>query len=238
MDAKRFKETYLKWSKAVIITAACLLNAIVLCDHFLGFDFSKNMYMMSFISTGVVLAFLSISWISVLNLESRFLRAWHTNVIDDADEITLESIAECVRKEGYAPEIDQENNAVQFKIQGEPHRITYADSRFCMYKSYVVLEEKTDIDLLKKAILSAEENVFGLKVFYREYEDGRKGIIFQFSSLFASNAELNKHFSRCLSILDKGIAFHREKYDEYHDSAQKELSGMTCREHPEHRNLS
>ena len=98
--------------------------------------------------------------------------------------------------------------------------------------------EKTDIDILKKAILSAEENVFGLKVFYREYEDGRNGIIFQFSSLFASNDELNKHFSRCLSILDKGIAFHREKYDEYHDSAQKELSGMTCTEHPEHRNLS
>ena len=46
MDAKKFKETYLQWSKVVIIAVAFILNAIVMCDHFLGFDFSKNMYMM------------------------------------------------------------------------------------------------------------------------------------------------------------------------------------------------
>lgn len=42
MDAKKFKETYLQWSKVVIIAVAFILNAIVMCDHFLGFDFSKN----------------------------------------------------------------------------------------------------------------------------------------------------------------------------------------------------
>ena len=238
MNAKKFKETYLKWSKVVLICMVCILYAVFLCDHFLGFDFSRNMYMMSFIATGCVLALLSMSWISVLNLENRFLRAWHTNVIDEEDEVTLDSIAECVRKEGYTPEIDTLNKAVLFKIQGEPHRITFDDSRFCMYKTYVVLEEKTDIEHLKRAILSAEENVFGLKVFYREYEDGEKGIIFQFSSLFSSEAELKKHFTKCLSILNKGIAFHREKYAEYYDSAQKELLGMLGKEDTEHRNLS
>ena len=86
MDAKKFKETYLQWSKAVIIATTLILNAIVLCDHFLGFDFSKNMYMMCFISTGIVLAFLSITWISVLNLEGRFLSKWNTSVIDDEEE--------------------------------------------------------------------------------------------------------------------------------------------------------
>ena len=40
MDAKKFKETYLQWSKVVIIAVAFILNAIVMCDHFLGFDFS------------------------------------------------------------------------------------------------------------------------------------------------------------------------------------------------------
>ena len=95
MNAKKFKETYLKWSKVVLICMVCILYAVFLCDHFLGFDFSRNMYMMSFIATGCVLAFLSMSWISVLNLENRFLRAWHTNVIDEEDEVTLDSIAEC-----------------------------------------------------------------------------------------------------------------------------------------------
>ena len=86
MDAKKFKETYLQWSKAVIISVAFILNAIVMCDYFLGFDFSKNMYMMCFIATGFVLAILSITWISVLNLEGRFLRKWNTRVIDE-DEL-------------------------------------------------------------------------------------------------------------------------------------------------------
>lgn len=86
MDAKKFKETYLHWSKAVMISVAFILNAIVLCDYFLGFDFSKNMYMMSFIATGCLLALLSISWISVLNLEGRFLRKWNTSVIDEGEE--------------------------------------------------------------------------------------------------------------------------------------------------------
>lgn len=86
MDAKKFKETYLQWSKAVIISVSFILNAIVACDYFLGFDFSKNMYMMCFISTGFLLAFLSITWISVLNLEGRFLSKWNTRVIDE-DEL-------------------------------------------------------------------------------------------------------------------------------------------------------
>lgn len=86
MDAKKFKETYLQWSKAVIISVAFILNAIVACDYFLGFDFSKNMYMMCFIATGCLLALLSISWISVLNLECRFLSKWNTRVIDE-DEL-------------------------------------------------------------------------------------------------------------------------------------------------------
>ena len=86
MDVKKFKETYLQWSKAVIISVAFILNAIVMCDYLLGFDFSKNMYMMCFIATGFVLAFLSITWISVLNLEGRFLSKWNTRVIDE-DEL-------------------------------------------------------------------------------------------------------------------------------------------------------
>lgn len=86
MDAKKFKEIYLQWSKAVIISVAFILNAIVACDYFLGFDFSKNMYMMCFIATGCLLALLSISWISVLNLECRFLSKWNTRVIDE-DEL-------------------------------------------------------------------------------------------------------------------------------------------------------
>ena len=214
MDAKRFKETYLKWSKAVIITAACLINAIVLCDHFLGFDFSKNMYMMSFISTGLVLAFLSMSWISALNLESRFLNCKVERVIDQFDEdITLSDIADCIKKEGYTPDIKENDNSVLFRIQGELYRVHYQDCRFSLYKYYHV-GEKTDVELLKEAIVPTEEQVFGMKVFLTSKDNESATIIFQFSSLFKSVKELQVHFPRCLSILNNGIAFHCERYAE------------------------
>lgn len=212
MDAKKFKETYLQWSKVVIIAVAFILNAIVMCDHFLGFDFSKNMYMMCFISTGFVLAFLSITWISVLNLEGRFMKSWSTRVIDE--EITLQDIADCVKNEGYLPEIDEENHAVVFKIQGEIHRITFNESRFCLYKHYTVKEDVTDIDILNQAIAPTHESVFGIKVYYREYEDGTKGIIFQFASLFSSMSEIQHHFTRCINIINTAVDFHRETYKE------------------------
>lgn len=213
MDAKKFKETYLQWSKVVIIVVACLLNALVLCDHFLGFDFSQNMYMLCFISTGIVLAFLSITWISALNLESRFMKGAGVKVIDDNnEEITLSDIAECIKKEGYMPDVKEDDNSVFFKIQGEAYRVHYKDCRFSMYKYYQV-GENTKVELLKKAAVPTEEQVFGMKVFVTSHDEGHS-IIFQFSSLFKSVKELQVHFPRCLNILDQGINFHRDRYAE------------------------
>ena len=62
------------------------MMAIVLCDSKLGFDFSRNMYMMSFIACGCVLSLLSLTWISILNLESRFMGKDRQRVIDGSDE--------------------------------------------------------------------------------------------------------------------------------------------------------
>ena len=224
MDAKKFKEAYLQWSKVVIIAVACILNAIVMCDHFLGFDFSKNMYMMCFISTGFVLAFLSITWISVLNLEGRFMKNWSTHVIDE--EITLKDIADIVKNEGYLPEIDEDNHAIVFKIQSEMHRITFKESRFCLYKHYTVKDDVTDIDILNQAIAPTQERVFGIKVYYREYEDGTKGIIFQFASLFSSMSEIRHHFTRSVNIINAAVDFHRETYKELEEKKKNSSIGI------------
>ena len=224
MDAKKFKETYLQWSKAVIIAVACILNAIVLCDHFLGFDFSKNMYVIAFIACSVMMAFLSTSWISALNLESRFLNCKVERVIDQFDEdITLSDIADCIKKEGYTPDIKEDDNSVMFRIHGELYRVHYQDSRFSLYKYYHV-GESTDLELLKRAIIPTEEHVFGMKVFVTSPEAESASIIFQFSSLFKSVKELQVHFPRCLSTLHHGIVFHRERYAEL--AGDSELVGM------------
>ena len=83
-----------------------------------------------------------------------------------------------------------------------------------MYKHYTVKEDVTDIDILNQAIAPTHESVFGIKVYYREYEDGTKGIIFQFASLFSSMSEIQHHFTRCINIINAAVDFHRETYKE------------------------
>lgn len=213
MTSKELKKYYLQWSKAVAIFIPTMLMAVVLCDHYLEYDFSENMYFAAFLTCSFMMALLSISWISVLNLESRFMKGWSTRVIDDEEEsITLSDIAECIKREGYAPEIKEDDDSVLFKIQGETYRVHYKDCRFALYKYYQV-GENTKVELLKKAAAPTEEHVFGMKVFVNSHDEGHS-IIFQFSSLFKSVKELQEHFPRCLNILDQGINFHRDRYAE------------------------
>ena len=224
MTSKEFKQCYLKWSRAVAIFIPTMLLAVVLCDHLLGFNFSKNMYFAGFLSCSFVLSILSVSWISTLNLESRFMKSTMERVIDDdKEDITLIDIADCIKREGYSPDIKEDDNSVLFRIQGELYRVHYQDSRFSLYKYYHV-GESTDIELLKKAIVPTEDHVFGLKVFVTSHEVESASIIFQFSSLFKSVKELQLHFPRCLSILHHGIVFHRERFAELEGDG--ELVGM------------
>lgn len=214
MTSKEFKQCYLKWSRAVAIFIPTMLCAVVLCDHLLGFDFSMNMYFAGFLSCSFILSILSISWISTLNLESRFMKVTSERVIaDEKDDITLWDIADCIKREGYSPDINEDDNSVLFRIMGELYRVHYQDSRFSLYKYYHV-SETTNLDSLKKAIGPTEEHIFGMKVFLTSQHEESPSIIFQFSSLFKSVKELQTHFPRCLSTLHHGISFHREKYAE------------------------
>ena len=227
MTTKEFKKCYLQWSKAVAYLIPTMLFAVVLCDYYLEFAFSRNMYFAAFLSGCFILSLLSISWISVLNLEGRFMKSFSVRVVDEEkEEIALSDIAECIKRVGYTPDINEDDDSVMFRIHGELYRVNYKDCRFSLYKYYQI-GENTNVELLRKAIVSTEENVFGMKVFITSHEDGNS-IIFQFASLFKSVKELNSHFPRCLSILNHGITFHRERYAELEDqnqSAGKELVG-------------
>lgn len=95
MNSKEFKRYYMKWSNAVAITITLLVNCVILCDIFLGFDFSRNMYIMALIGTSVIFSLLSLTWISALNLESRFMKD-QIRVVDHSLEITIRDLAECI----------------------------------------------------------------------------------------------------------------------------------------------
>ena len=213
MTSKELKRYYLQWSKAVAIFIPTMLLAVVACDYYLEYDFSENMYFAAFLTCSFILSLLSTSWISVLNLESRFMKSWSVRVVDDEkEEITLSDIAECIKKEGYTPDVKEDDDSVLFRIQGELYRVHYKDCRFALYKYYQVGKD-TNVDLLKQAVVPTEERIFGMKVFVTSHDEGHS-VIFQFASLFKSVKELQAHFPRCLNILDQGVNFHRDRYAE------------------------
>ena len=63
---KDLEKDYRKWSKIALISIVMFLFTIATIDSFLGFDFSKNMYVMSIVCTGVMMTMISLSWIRIL----------------------------------------------------------------------------------------------------------------------------------------------------------------------------
>ena len=49
---REFEKDYRKWSKVALISIIMLLFTIATIDAFLGFDFSKNLYLLSIVLAG------------------------------------------------------------------------------------------------------------------------------------------------------------------------------------------
>ena len=128
-------------------------------------------------------------------------------------DIDLNYIAELVRREGYVPNIDNENNAVFFKVYGEYVGAAYTEGRFVMSKKYG-LDPETNMQLMGQAARMAEAEMFLLKIYVHTDENGENGIVFEAPLLISSAEELAKYFLPCLQIVHGGIDSHRKHFDE------------------------
>lgn len=150
---------------------------------------------------------------SMNNLSSKLDANLETKPVEKTDAIDLNYIAELVRREGYVPNIDNENNAVFFKVYGEYVCAAYDDGRFLMSKKYG-LDQDTDMEVIGRAARRAEAEVFLLKVYVHVDENGEKSIAFEAPLLISSAEELAKFFVPCLQIVYGGIDIHRKHLDE------------------------
>lgn len=150
---------------------------------------------------------------SVNNLSSKLDANLETKPVEKADTIDLNYIAELVRREGYVPNIDNENNVVFFKVYGEYVGAAYTEGRFVMSKKYG-LDPETDMELMGRAARMAEAEMFLLKIYVHTDENGENGIVFEAPLLISSAEELAKYFLPCLQIVHGGIDSHRKHFDE------------------------
>ena len=125
-------------------------------------------------------------------------------------ELTIDKIMDCIRKEGYYPQKEDENYVI-FKIQGEPFEI-YFDagiSYFQLYKIYVI-----DKNLIPSAVRAALEVMkkFQLIKIYPYQRDEVNFLKFSIESNVLSFSDFDTFLPRYLQILFNSIDDHREYF--------------------------
>ena len=220
MNAEEFKKGYVRWSYAVALCIPTLIFGLALCDQILDYDFSRNMYLMSFICCGTVLSFLSLTWISILN--SRMFKEWLTgesadrtgkessgDLTQDNRKADLSDIEQCIRKEGFVPVRNEDR--ITFKVSGEEVEVFYGDEKLSLVRTYG-LDQDVNLDILSKACSMLHDSTFMIRSSLHRYDNGQMGLIFEVQSMATTPAELDRHFSRHLNLLYHGIERHREFY--------------------------
>ena len=216
---REFEKDYRKWSKIAMISIVMYLFSIATIDAFLGFDFSRNMYLMSIAATGFMMTLISLSWISILNC--KLMRTDLVEPIRPASEdpaqgavITLPDVEMCIRKEGYVPQ--KENDLVSFKIAGERYEVYYLDEKFTILKKFGISDD-IDKELLLKACSQAHDEIFMFRSYIHTYENERTVLCFEVETYVHSAAELERYFPQYLNVINAGIDRQREIYHQLVD---------------------
>lgn len=230
-----FEKDYRKWSTVALISIIMLLFTIATIDAFLGFDFSKNLYLMSIVIAGCTMTLISLTWIRILNC-----KLMRTDLVqpakptpqekkDDGRSITPEVIEMCIRKEGYVPQI--ENNVVSFKIAGERYEVYYLDEKFTILKKFGISDD-IDEGLLLKACSKAHDEIFMFRSYTHTYDNDRTILCFETETYVCSKAELERYFPEYLNVLNAGIERQREIYhhlleETLSNKSQTTIQGLT-----------
>ena len=179
--------------------------------------YTRSAYMLIFSVIGI-LFILSLTFI----LKYKRLKKTHQEKIDmilaDPERqydrhIQLNDINEAIRREGYTPQKGEDDMTVFFNISGEPFQVRYEKGCFSIRRHYD-LGDDIDLEILKKAAVLAEEELFLAKIYVPTYDDGSSSIVFEIPLLIASVKELYRLFPSCLRFLMNSIQRHRELYNE------------------------
>ena len=127
----------------------------------------------------------------------------------------------------------EDDLTVFFNISGESFLVRYEKGCFSIRRHYD-LGDDIDLEILKKAAVLAEEELFLSKIYVPTYDDGSSSIVFEIPLLIASVKELYRLFPSCLRFLLNSIQRHRELY--YELIAQKESVGNLDQVALEHEN--
>lgn len=125
-------------------------------------------------------------------------------------KLTMQDVADAVRKEGYFPQ-KQDGNWIMFKIQGYKYLVYYDSARFMIYTRFVLTGEE-DMAVMKEAAISVMDNNFMAKILLLEDEDKSNVIQFSVGSLVSSQPDFDRFFPHYLQMLNEAMEKHYKVY--------------------------
>lgn len=212
---ENLEKEYRKWGTIALCCIMMLIFTIAAVDSFLEFDFSENMYIMSVVAAACMLAIISMSWIRLLNC--KLMRTDLTEAMKPTSQdaeigaITLKDIDQCIRKEGYIPQVEQD--CVFFKIAGERYDVYYQDEKFTLVKRFGISED-VDKDLLLKACAQAHDEIFMFRSYTHTYDSNATVLCFEVETYVKSLSELERYFPQYLNVINHAIERQREIYQQ------------------------
>ena len=227
---EKLEKEYRKWGTIALCCVMSLLFTIAAIDGFLGFDFGKNMYVMSIVATSCLLAIISMSWIRLLNCKLMRINLVNTDKAEP-NAITLADVEMCIRKEGYVPQVEEDR--VMFKIAGERYDVYYQDDKFTLIKRFTLADD-VNKELLLKACAQAHNEIFMFRSYTHTLENSTTLLCFEVETYVTSLAELEKFFPQYLNVINHAIVRQKEIYHqmiENNNSMQVDSIQADAKEH-------
>ncbi len=195
-----------KYNSNAIITVLCVIIAIIWIPAiFVMIDVPSSagqMFILLLSVTGTLAALFSVFWVvAVVKFNKK------TN-----GKLTLEKIMDCIRKEGYYPQ-KQDDEHIVFKIQGLSIDVYYyADTQYFQLQIKYLINNEQQMPAVEKAALYTMSRIWLIKIVTRQVEENN-GLIFSVEGFTSSFSEFEKFFQTYMSILFDALGLYREYFN-------------------------
>lgn len=134
-------------------------------------------------------------------------------VFPSKEKLTLSRIKHFLRVEGFVP-MQNGENGISFKIQGETFGIHYDGLRLCFVKSYELPNEGLSIKAMMAANTKVASDIYGVKSCLGKDEDGCS-LRFTAESICSTYADFARQYYYYMSAINHCVSFHHDAYGSF-----------------------
>lgn len=131
-------------------------------------------------------------------------------VFPSKQKLTLDQIKHFIRLEGFVP-VQNGEDQVAFKVQGESFEIHYDGLRLCFVKIYAIPEEGMSMKAMSAACRKVTGEIYGVKSMLGKDEDGCC-LRFSAESICRSYSDFSSQFHYYMGAINHCVSYQRDTY--------------------------